>query len=101
LTGRLCAALPCHGIASLCPWRVEVWWNNFKISSAWLSSEMARALAAVCPPLKTADVVQVADSLTAHAKPTRVIGRMLLPGADLMQVRRVVAALRALRDVAA
>jgi hypothetical protein len=72
-----------------------------KISSAWLSAEMAHALAAVCPPLKTADVVQAADRLTAHAKPTRVIGHLLLHGADLMEVRRVVEALRALRDLAA
>jgi hypothetical protein len=71
------------------------------ISSALLSAEMARALAASCPPLKTADVVNVADSLTARAKPTRVIGHLLLHGADLMEVRRVVEALRALRDVAA
>ena len=71
------------------------------ISSAWLSAEMARALAASCPPLKTEDVVQGADSLTAHAKPTRVIGHLLLHGADLMSVRRVVEALRALHDLAA
>jgi hypothetical protein len=71
------------------------------ISSAWLSAEMARALAASCPPLKTADVVNVADSLPAHARPTRVIGQLLLHGADLMNVRRVVEALRALRDLAA
>ena len=66
-----------------------------------LSAEMARALAASCPPLKTADVVNVADSLTAHAKPTRMIGQLLLHGADLLNVRRVVEALRALRDLAA
>jgi len=48
--------------------------------------------------LKTEDVVQGADSLTAHAKPTRVIGHLLLHGADLMNVRRVVEALRGLRD---
>ena len=61
----------------------------------------ARALAAVCPPLKTADVVQAADSLAAHAEPTRVIGHLLRHGADLMKVRGLVEALRALRDVAA
>ena len=61
-----------------------------KISTAWLSAEMAHALAAVCPPLKTADVVQAADSLTAHAKSTCVIGHLLLHAADLMLVRRVV-----------
>ena len=71
------------------------------ISSAWLSAEMACALAASSPPLRTADVVQAADRLTAHAKPTRVIGHLLLHGADLMDVRRVVEALRALRDLAA
>jgi hypothetical protein len=71
------------------------------ISSAWLSAEMACALAASSPPLKAADVVQAADRLTAHAKPTRVIGHLLLHGADLMEVRRVVEALRALRDLAA
>jgi hypothetical protein len=71
------------------------------LSSAWLSAEMARALAASCPPLKATDVVLGADSLTAHAKPARVIGHLLLHGADLMHVRRVVEALRALRDLAA
>jgi hypothetical protein len=71
-------------------------------SSAWLSAEMACALAASSPPLKTTDVVQAADRLTVHAKPTRVIGHLLLlHGADLMEVRRVVEALRALRDLAA
>jgi hypothetical protein len=70
------------------------------ISSAWLSGEMARALAPSRPPLKTADVVGGADSLTAQAKPTRVVGHLLLHGADVMNARRVVEALRALRDLA-
>jgi hypothetical protein len=71
-----------------------------KISSAWLSAEMAHALAAVCPPLKTADVVQAADSLTAHAKSTRVIGHLLLHAADLMPGAKGCQALLALRGLA-
>ena len=44
--------------------------------------------------------MRVADSLATHANPTRVIRQVLLHGADLMSVRRVVEALRALHELA-
>jgi hypothetical protein len=68
-------------------------------SSAWLSADMAHALAALCPPLKTIDVVRAANTLTTRATPTHVMETLLHQGADLMDVRQVVAALEALRDL--
>jgi hypothetical protein len=62
---------------------------------------MARALAAMSPPLKKKDVLQAADELTANTEPINVIRHLLPRGADLMQVRNVVEALCALRDIAA
>ena len=73
--------------------------SRARISSPWLTDDMAHALAAASPPLRTWDVTQAADELTADAKPTRVIGQLLKRGADLSQVRTVVEALRALRDI--
>jgi hypothetical protein len=66
---------------------------------AWLSDDMARALAAMSPPLRTRDVVQAAKDLTADAAPTHVVRDLLERGADLMKVRQVVEALGALRDL--
>ena len=60
---------------------------------------MARALAAMSPPLRARDVVQAANDLTAFSDPTHVICRLLKRGADLMKVRMVVEALSALRDL--
>jgi hypothetical protein len=72
-----------------------------RLPPAWLSDDMARALAAMSPPLRTQDVVQAANELTLHATPTHVIRRLLERGADLMDTRMVVEALRALRDLPA
>jgi hypothetical protein len=60
---------------------------------------MAQALAAMCPPLSTADVVQAANKLAEHGTPTRVIGQLLHQQADLRSVRQVVEALQALREL--
>ena len=68
-----------------------------RISSTWLSEDMARALAAMSPPLRARDVVQAADDLTASSDLTH--RRLLKRGADLMKVRMVVEALSALRDL--
>jgi hypothetical protein len=68
-------------------------------SSAWLSDDMAHALAAMCPPLASRDVVQAANDLAARSDPAVIIRRLLTRGADLLQVQRVVEALRALRDI--
>ena len=70
-----------------------------RISSTWLSEDMARALAAMSPPLRARDVVQAANDLTASSDPTHVIRRLLKRGAGLMKVRMVVEALSALRDL--
>jgi len=70
-------------------------------SLPWLSDDMARALAAMSPPLEMSDVFQAADELSANTKPMHVIRHLLPRGADLTQVRTVVEALRALRDAAA
>jgi hypothetical protein len=72
-----------------------------RIASLWLSHDMARALATMCPPLKTRDVVQAADKLTARIGATYVVDHLLRQGADLMQVRRVVETLGALREARA
>jgi hypothetical protein len=60
---------------------------------------MAHALAAMSPPLSTADVLEAADELTSNLAPAPAIDQLLRHGADLMTVRRVIEALRALRDV--
>ena len=68
-------------------------------SPTWLSHDMAHALAAICPPLTPADVEHAAQRVMAHTRSAEVMGHLLQPGADLMRVRRVVEALRALRDL--
>jgi len=75
--------------------------RSSRSSLPWLSDHMARALAAMSPPLRKKDVFQAADELTANTKPIQVIRHLLPRGADLMQARTVVEALRALRDIAA
>jgi hypothetical protein len=70
-------------------------------STLWLSDDMAHALAAMCPPLETEDVLQAALSLSnanADGRTVGVIDRLLRLGPDLLTVRRVVEALCALRD---
>lgn len=62
---------------------------------------MAHALAAMCPPLRTSDVVRAANKLATQARPTSVTSQLLRQGADVMSVRRVVEALQALRDIQA
>ena len=69
------------------------------VSSSWLSNDMASALAAMCPPLDPADVLQAADELTARTgAAAHVIDQLLRQGVDLLKSRLVVEALRALRD---
>jgi hypothetical protein len=69
-----------------------------QVPTAWLSDDMARALAAMSPPLSKSDVREAAYMLTVDLAPTPVIDQLLRHGADLMTVRRVIEALRALRD---
>ena len=60
---------------------------------------MARALAAMSPPLRAQDVVQAANDLSARSAPMPVIRHLLTRGADLKKVCMVVEALSALRDL--
>ena len=73
-----------------------------RISATWLSDEMAYALAAMCPPLQTADVLQAADKLTEHAEVPEVIvvDAMFRSDVDRVSVRNVVEALHALHHMA-
>jgi len=66
---------------------------------AWLSNDMALALAAMSPPLRAQDVVRAANDLTARSAPAPVIRHLLTRGADLKKVRILVEALGALRDL--
>lgn len=70
-------------------------------SAVWLSYDMARALAATCPPLKPWDVVRAADELANNADAAVVISRLLRRGPDLLGARSTVEALRALQAFAA
>jgi hypothetical protein len=74
--------------------------RSSRTSQPWLSDQMARALAAMSPPLRKSDVFQAADELTANIKAAHVIRHLLPCGADLLQARRVVEALRALHETA-
>lgn len=70
-----------------------------RTSAAWLSYDMACALAATCPPLNPKDVISAADELAVRTSPVPVISRMLRLGSNLSNARTVVEALRALRDL--
>src|SRR5690349_4589969 len=59
---------------------------------------MAQALAAMSPPLVKAALLAAADKLMADTGMAQVMDDLLRQGADLMTVRQVVEALRALRD---
>jgi hypothetical protein len=76
--------------------------RNSRISSTWLSDEMAHALAAMWPPLHATDVMRAADELTSQ--PTPSPGIRLLKADDNVDQRieqGVVEALRALHDLVA
>jgi hypothetical protein len=61
---------------------------------------MAHALAAMCPPLQTADVLRAADKLSAHvaAPDVMVVDRLFRSDVDRVNLRNVIEALRALHD---
>ena len=69
-----------------------------RISACWLSDDMARALAASCPPLQTADVLWAADKLSQPAAPADVLGIdcMFRSGMDPVRLQNVIEALHAL-----
>jgi hypothetical protein len=73
--------------------------TDSRISADWLSDDMAHALAAMSPPLDTADVEHAADKLTMQAGQPVVVDSLLRRNIDLLEARRVVEALCALHDL--
>ena len=72
--------------------------NPTSSSARWLSDDMARALAAMNPPLQASDVVRAATALSVPDDPVRVISELLRKGPDLARARSIVEVLRALHD---
>jgi hypothetical protein len=72
-----------------------------RASASWLSDDMAHALAAMCPPLETADVLRVADKLSDYrAMPeVVVVDALFRSDVDRTNLRNVIKALHALRDL--
>jgi hypothetical protein len=72
------------------------------MSASWLSDDMACALAAMCPPLQAADVLRAADKLSEHTAAPKVVvlDRMFRSDVDRVNLRKVIAALHALHDMA-
>jgi hypothetical protein len=72
-----------------------------RLSATWLSDDMARALAAMCPPLQAADVLRAADRLSEPASTATlvVVDAMFRPDLDRVNLRNVIAALHALHDL--
>ena len=72
--------------------------SDRECAPAWLSPDMAAALAATSPPLTPADVTHAAEGLAERITPIQAIDVLLSHGGNLLQARQVVEALRALRD---
>jgi hypothetical protein len=70
-----------------------------RISAGWLSDEMAHALAAMCPPLKTSEVLHAADKLSNHSHSSATAAGMFRPDLDPVNLQNVVEALQALHDL--
>ena len=72
-----------------------------RISASWLSDEMAHALAAMCPPLQTVDVLRAADRLSEHAgcREVLVVDGLFRSDVDRVNLRNVIKSLRALHDL--
>jgi hypothetical protein len=77
--------------------------RNSRISAAWLSDEMAHALAAMWPPLDATDIMRAADELTSHPTPSPSVRLVQHDDAEVDQGvgQGVIEALRALHDLAA
>ena len=75
--------------------------DSRELSAGWLSNDMARALAAMCPPLKPADVRRAAGRLGEYATSDDVImvDGLFKSDLDRVNLRNVIAVLRALHDV--
>jgi hypothetical protein len=72
-----------------------------RTSASWLSDDMAKALAAMCPPLKTADVLRAADSLSDHAATPSlvVVEGMFRSDVDRVNLLNVIAMLQVLHSL--
>lgn len=68
------------------------------LSEAWLSDDMARGLAALSTGIAATTVRDAAELLAGHADPEGVAARLCTLGLSVRGARRVVEALRALRD---
>jgi hypothetical protein len=75
--------------------------SSRRISAPWLSEEMARALAAMCPPLQVVDVLRTADKLSEPAATPGVVlvEDTFRSDVDRVNLRNVIEALQALRDL--
>lgn len=75
--------------------------STARISASWLSDDMAYALAAMCPPLQTTDVLRAADRLSEHAVAPEivVVDGMFRSDVDRVSLRNVIEALRVLYDL--
>jgi hypothetical protein len=73
-----------------------------RVSATWLTDDMAHALAAMCPPLQVADVVQAADELSEDPASPQVVmvDWMFRLDVDPVKLRNVNEALHALHDLA-
>jgi hypothetical protein len=62
---------------------------------------MAHALAAMCPPLGTEDVLRAADKVSEHAgsREVLVVDGLFRSDADPVNLRNVIKSLRALHDL--
>lgn len=74
--------------------------SYMRVSSTWLSDDMALALAATAPALTLSNVTHAADQLTVNLPPSLILSDLLRGGANLFEVRTIVEALDALRAVA-
>jgi hypothetical protein len=75
--------------------------SSRRVSASWLSDDMAHALAAMCPPLDTADVLRAADKLSEHAASPEVlvVDGLFRADVDRTNLRNVIKSLRALHDL--
>jgi hypothetical protein len=72
-----------------------------RTSGHWITDDMAQALAAMCPPLRVADVLRAADRLDESPATPKlvVVDRMFGQDVDRVNLRKVLHALHALHDL--
>jgi hypothetical protein len=75
--------------------------HSRRTSANWLSDDMARALAAMCPPLQTTDVLRAADTLGQEAAwpDVAIVDSLQRADLDRVSLRNVIEALQALHDL--